>query len=57
MVKKTHKPEEIVSRLRQVDVLRGLGMMMSDAIYQIGVSEMIFYRWRKEYGGMSDRKQ
>ncbi len=52
MAKKVHKPEEIVSKLRQVDVLHSQGMTMADAIRQISVSEVTFYRWRKEYGGM-----
>lgn len=52
MAKKTYKPEEIVAKLRQVDVLHGQGMSMADAIRQVGVSEVSFYRWRKEYGGM-----
>ena len=52
MAKKTYKPEEIVSKLRQVDVLRSQGMTMADAIRQISVSEVTFYRWRKEYGGL-----
>ena len=52
MAAKRHKPEEIVSKLRQVEVLRGQGMAMSDAIRQIGVSELTYYRWRKTYGGM-----
>ena len=52
MADKRHKPEEIVSKLRQVEVLHGQGMSMSDAIRQIGVSELTFYRWRKKYGGM-----
>ena len=52
MAKKVHKPEEIVSKLRHVDVLHSQGMSMSDAIRQIGVTEVTYYRWRKEYGGM-----
>ena len=52
MAKRNYKPEEIVSKLRQVDVLHGQGMSMADAIRQIGVSEVSFYRWRREYGGM-----
>ena len=52
MAKKTYKPEEIVSKLRQVDVLRSQGMTMADAIRQISVSEVTFYRWRKEYGDL-----
>ena len=49
MAKKVHKPEEIVSKLRQVDVLHSQGMTMADVIRQISVSEVTFYRWRKEY--------
>lgn len=49
---KRHKPEEIVAKLRQVDVLHGQGMAMSDAIRQVGITEVTFYRWRKQYGGM-----
>ena len=52
MSKRNYKPEEIVSKLRQVDVLHSQGMTIADAIRQIGVSELTFYRWRKEYGGM-----
>ena len=53
MAMKRHKPEEIVGKLRQADVLHCQGMSMADAIRQIGVSEVTFYRWRKEYGGLS----
>ena len=53
MANKRHKPDEIVTKLRQVEVLRGQGMAMSDAVRQVGVSELTFYRWRKQYGGMS----
>ena len=52
MAKKRHRPEEIVAKLRQVEVLQSQGMAAADAIRQIGVSEVTYYRWRKEYGGM-----
>ena len=52
MARKRYRPEEIVSKLRQVEVLQSQGMTSADAIRQIGVSEVTFYRWRKEYGGM-----
>jgi putative transposase len=52
MPKKRHKPEEIVSNLRQVDVLTSQGSTVADAIRQIGVTEVTYYRWRKEYGGL-----
>jgi putative transposase len=51
MSKRSCKMEKIVSKLRQVNVLRSQGSTISDAIRQIGVSEVTFYRWRKEYGG------
>ena len=53
MANKRLKPEEIVSKLRQVEVLMGQGMARLDAIRQIGVVEQTYYRWRKQYGGMS----
>ena len=52
MPKKRHKPEEIVAKLRQVDVLVSQGQNIADAIRQIGVSEVTYYRWRQEYGGL-----
>ena len=52
MAKRNYKPEEIVSKLRQFDVLHGQGMSMADAIRQVGVSEVSFYRCRREYGGL-----
>ena len=52
MADKRPKPEEIVLKLRQVEVLMGQGMSRLDAIRQIGVVEQTYYRWRKKYGGM-----
>jgi transposase-like protein len=52
MPKRRYKPEEIVAKLRQVDVLVSQGASMADAIRQIGVSEVTFYRWRQEFGGL-----
>ncbi len=45
------KPEEIVSQVRQVEVLMGQEMSCLDATRQIGVVEQTYYRWRKQYGG------
>jgi len=53
MARKRFKPEEIVGKLRQADVLHSQGMAMAEAIRQLGVSEVTYYRWRKEYGGLS----
>ena len=52
MSRKHPKPEKIVSKLRQVEVLVGQGMKQIDAIREIGIVEQTFYRWRKQYGGM-----
>ena len=52
MPKKRHKPEEIVAKLRQVDVLVSQGQNQADAVRSIGVTEVTYYRWRQEYGGL-----
>jgi putative transposase len=53
MAGRRDKPEVIVSKLRQVEVLQGQGMTIADAVRQIGMTEQTYYRWRKQYGGMS----
>jgi putative transposase len=52
MARKRHSAEEIVAKLRQVDVLTAQGRPVSDAIRTIGVTEVTYYRWRNEYGGL-----
>ncbi len=52
MPRKRRKAEEIVAKLRQVDVLTAQDMPVADAIRQIGVTEVTYYRWRKEHGGL-----
>ena len=52
MGKKRHTPEEIISKLRQVDVLVAQGTPVVDAIRAIGVTEVTYDRWRQEYGGL-----
>ena len=52
MPKKRHKAEEIVAKLRQVEVLIGQGQSVAEAIRSIGVTEVTYYRWRSEYGGL-----
>jgi len=52
MAGRRDKPEEIVSKLRQVEVLQGQGMPVAQAVRQIGVTEQTYYRWRKQYGGL-----
>ena len=50
--KKRHKPEEIVAKLRQVDVLVSQGKPVAKAVRAIAVTEVTYYRWRQEYGGL-----
>ena len=52
MAQKRHTAEQIISKLRQVEVAQAQGMTIPQAVKQIGVTEQTFYRWRKEYGGM-----
>ena len=52
MGRKRHKPEEIVAKLRQVDVLTAQGTPVEEAIRSIGVTGVTYYRWRQEYGGL-----
>jgi len=53
MAGKREKPEDIVLKLRQVEVLQGQGRSVSEAVRQIGVTVQTYYRWRKDYGGMN----
>jgi len=52
MPSKRHSAEEIVTKLRQVDVLSSQGKSVAEAIRSIGVTEVTYYRWRSEYGGL-----
>ncbi len=49
---KRHKPEEIITKLREIKLLYGQGMPRVDAIYHLQITEQTFYRWRKQYGGV-----
>ena len=53
MAGKREKPEDIVLKLRQVEVPQGQGSSVQEAVRQIGVTVQTYYRWRKQYGGMS----
>ena len=52
MARKRHTAEEIVTKLRQVDVLTSQGRPVAEAVRTIGVTEVTYYRWRSEYGGL-----
>lgn len=53
MAGKREKAEDIVLKLRQVEVLQGQGKSVQETVRQIGVTVQTYYRWRKEYGGMN----
>jgi putative transposase len=50
--KRTHTPEEMVAKLRQVEVLTAQGKTISEAVRTIGVTDQTYYRWRAEFGGL-----
>ena len=52
MARKRHKPEEIIAKLRQVEVLTGQGKSIAEAVKTIAVTETTYFRWRAEFGGM-----
>jgi len=52
MPRKRPTAEEIVAKLRQVDVLTSQGKTVAEAVRAIAVTEVSYYRWRKEYGGL-----
>ena len=52
MPRKTYTPEQIIGKLRQIEVLIAQGKSTGVACKEAGVSEQSYYRWRKEYGGL-----
>jgi len=52
MPRKTFSPEQIIAKLRQIEVLIGQGQAVAQAVRVAGISEQSYYRWRKEYGGL-----
>ena len=53
MPKKRYRPEDIIAKLREADILISQGTTVAETIKQLGVSGVTYYRWRKEYGGMT----
>jgi putative transposase len=51
-VRKGYTPEQVISKLREAEVLLHQGASIAVMIRKIGVSDVTYYRWRKEYGGM-----
>jgi len=52
MASKKHKPEEIIGKLREVEIVLAQGALTAEACRRIAVSEQTYHRWRKEYGGL-----
>lgn len=52
MPSKKHKPEEIIGKLREAEIVLAQGASAAEACRRIAVSEQTYYRWRKEYGGL-----
>jgi len=53
MPQKRYRPEEIIAKLREAEVLIGQGKRVPEVVKAIGISEVSYYRWRKEYGGLT----
>lgn len=51
-MKKGYTPEQIIKKLREADVLVSKGEKVEQVIRKLGISDVTYYRWRKEYGGM-----
>jgi putative transposase len=52
MVRKAFKPEQIINKLREAEVLLSQGVTVAEVARKLNVTEQTYYRWRKEYGGM-----
>ena len=59
MAKKNYTVEQIIIKLREIEVLCSQGKTIAEAVRQAEITEQTYYRWRKEYGGMnvSDAKR
>ena len=53
MPQKRYRPEEIIAKLRQADVLLGEGKKVPEVVKALAIHEVTYYRWRKEYGGLT----
>ena len=53
MPRKRYRPEEIIAKLREAEVLLGQGKKVPEMLKVLGISEVTYYRWRKDYGGMN----
>lgn len=47
-----HRPEQIIHKLRQAEILLGQGKKTEAVCRELGISDATYYKWRREYGGM-----
>ena len=52
MPKKKYRPEDIINKLREADVMQAEGQTVAEVTKTLGIHEQTYYRWRREYGGM-----
>ena len=52
MVRRSYRPEQIINKLREAEILLSQGSTVGEATRKIGITEQTYYRWRREYGGM-----
>jgi transposase-like protein len=52
MPRRRFSPEEVISKLREAEILLAKGATVSESCRKLGVTENTYYRWRKEYGGL-----
>ena len=52
MARRHYRPEEIISKLREAEILLAQGMKVPEVVKELGIHEVTYYRWRKQYGGM-----
>ena len=52
MARRRYKPEEIIAKLREAEILLAQRMKVPEVVRELGIHEVTYYRWRKEYGGM-----
>ena len=52
MPRKGHSPEQVLNKLRQIEVAVAGGKSVGQAVREIGVTDHTYYRWRREYGGL-----
>ncbi len=57
MGRRTHTLEQIINKLREVDVFPSQGAAVAEASKKTGIAEQIYYRWRREYDGMGIGQQ